>query len=310
MARWLGIFFASGATLALVGLFLSDAPHRHTTATALLAASGYPVAALLLVDGRRLPMPLVQLLTAAGTLIVTLAIVLGEQSRLADVSPVFYMWVPIFAFTYFSFRAAVLQVAWIAASYGAVLGGEASRSSVGQWIVVVGVVAVTSAAVHGLVSQIRRLARTDPLTGLANRRVFDERLHAELTRAQRTRAPLCIAIIDLDNFKRINDELGHQAGDEVLIRLAPAWLPELRTNDCLARYGGDEFAVVLPNSTTEDANRVVGRLRAATPDLSFSVGIAACEPTDDEDILVTRADSRLYHVKRHRRASPGSPDHS
>src|SRR4029079_11124669 len=106
-------------------------------------------------------------------------------------------------------------------------------------------------------------ARTDPLTGLANRRVFAERLQTELVRAQRTRTPLCVVIIDLDGFKQINARLGHRAGDEILVRIGTAWQPELRAGDCLARYGGDEFALVLPNATTTDAAEVIQRLRTA-----------------------------------------------
>jgi diguanylate cyclase (GGDEF)-like protein len=300
MAWWLGVFFASGASLALAGLWLPHPAYPHTTATALLSISAYPIAALLFLFGRRLSMTIVQVLTATGSLFVTVAIVLGGNSQLAGLSPLFYMWVPIFAFTYFSSRAAICQVAWIAASFSVSVGLNDGVSSISRSVVALGVLAVTSAAVHSLVSEIRRLARTDPLTGLANRRVFAERLQSELIRTQRTHTSLCVVIIDLDGFKEINDRLGHQAGDELLVRIGTSWLPELRAGDCLARYGGDEFALVLPNATTADAADVIERFRIALADLSFSAGIAAGEPTDDPDDIVKRADNDLYNVKRTR----------
>ncbi len=307
MARWLGIFFASGGTLALAALALPHTPYPNMVATALLSASAYPVAAFLLLTRREISTRVFHTLTAAGTLVVTLGIVLGRGSPLALVSPMFYLWVPIFAITYFPTRAAIAHVVWIALSYSAAVSVDADRYSLSQWIVVIGVLTVTSCAVHSLVSEIRRLARTDHLTGLANRRAFDDRLNAEITRVHRTQTTLCVAIIDLDDFKRVNDRHGHQVGDQLLIRIARAWLPELRGIDCLARYGGDEFALLLPDSNEPDAIRIIERIRAALPTASFCVGVASYTAGDDQDTLISRADHRLYDQKRTRtRTSPAS----
>ncbi len=307
MSRWLGIFFAAGGTLALIALALPHAPYANAPETALLSASAYPVAGYLLFTRRPVAMTTLHVLTATGTSIVTLAILLGQGSNLASVSPMFYLWVPIFTMTYFSTRAAIAHVTWIAVSYSMAVGFDKGQYSSGQWVVVVGVLVVTSLAVHRLVSEIRRLARTDPLTGLANRREFESRVHAEIVRVQRVRASLCVVIIDLDHFKHVNDEHGHQAGDQLLVRVAESWRPELRAVDCLARYGGDEFALLLPDSDEHDAARIIGRLRASTPGARFCAGVAAHAPGDDLDALISRADRELYEAKRARGAPEEPP---
>jgi GGDEF domain-containing protein len=115
-----------------------------------------------------------------------------------------------------------------------------------------------------LVSRLAGLARTDPLTGVPNRRVWEEELPRELERARRMDTGLCVAMIDLDNFTSSNDRHGHQAGDLVLKEAATAWRAEVRSTDPLARYGGEEF-VLLPACALADAIAIVERLRAATP---------------------------------------------
>ena len=104
-----------------------------------------------------------------------------------------------------------------------------------------------------LLARLQSTARTDPLTGLPNRRVWDEDLEREIARARRHGGSLCLAMLDLDRFKAFNDEYGHQAGDQLLAATAAAWRPALRATDTIARYGGEEFAVLLPHSDQEAA---------------------------------------------------------
>jgi GGDEF domain-containing protein len=124
---------------------------------------------------------------------------------------------------------------------------------------------VLAVEISPLVSRLEGLARTDPLTGVPNRRVWEEELPRELERARRMGTGLCVAMIDLDNFKAYNDRFGHQAGDLVLKEAASAWRAEVRSTDLLARYGGEEFVVLLPACALEDAVRIVERLRVVTP---------------------------------------------
>jgi diguanylate cyclase (GGDEF)-like protein len=150
-----------------------------------------------------------------------------------------------------------------------------------------------------LLARLETIARTDELTGLPNRRAWQEALPREVSRAAGSAAPVCVAMLDLDYFKDYNDEQGHQAGDRLLKQLAGAWSIELRTTDILARYGGEEFALLLPTCTIERAIEVVARLRAVTPrGQTCSAGIASWDGTEAAADLIGRADRALYDAKR------------
>jgi diguanylate cyclase (GGDEF)-like protein len=151
--------------------------------------------------------------------------------------------------------------------------------------------------INRLVSRLEGLARTDPLTGVPNRRVWEEELPRELERARRTGAGVCLAMIDLDDFKAYNDRFGHQAGDLVLKEAASAWRSEVRSTDLLARYGGEEFVLLLPACALDDAVRIVERLRMVTPLVTCSVGLACWDYQEGGTELVQRADQALYVAK-------------
>jgi diguanylate cyclase len=146
---------------------------------------------------------------------------------------------------------------------------------------------------------LRELSRVDPLTGLPNRRAWGEEITGEMQRARRTGASLAVAILDLDHFKRFNDEYGHPAGDRLLKAATGSWIAELRAVDRLARYGGEEFVLLMPGVDAATATDVVGRLRAATPlGQTFSAGIAMWDTLELPDELIQRADDALYRAKR------------
>lgn len=156
--------------------------------------------------------------------------------------------------------------------------------------------------------QLRMLAATDALTGLANRRSFLERLESEFTRSRRTGRPLSIALLDLDGFKRINDICGHAAGDTALIRVAEAVGRGIRTYDLAARFGGDEFILLFPETPPAQAEEVLRRLPSIEVSLrddrerkllTMSWGIAAWpNDGDSAEMLLRMADARLYAMKR------------
>jgi diguanylate cyclase (GGDEF)-like protein len=170
-------------------------------------------------------------------------------------------------------------------------------------------------------AQFEALAHEDPLTGLPNKRAFDDRLDAELRRAAREYYPVALVALDLDRFKQINDTWGHPVGDEALVRLAQHIEAELRAGDICGRVGGDEFVVALVRADAHSAERVLGRLRRALEGvtvgpagerLAFSAGIAEFpRHAPDRDQLLRCADSALYWGKAHGRGrsaiySPGA----
>lgn len=149
-----------------------------------------------------------------------------------------------------------------------------------------------------LLLRLEDLARTDELTQLPNRRAFNEALPQELQRAQREGHPVCVALLDLDFFKRYNDTAGHPAGDRLLATAATRWREVLRSGtDLLARYGGEEFVVVLPVAI-DVAQATLDRMRGTTPSgQTASVGLAQWDEEETGDELLARADAALYAAK-------------
>lgn len=175
----------------------------------------------------------------------------------------------------------------------------------------------TAAALREATAQLEKLAATDPLTGIWNRRAFFEAFGVEFRRSQRYRRNLSVLMVDLDNFKRANDLGGHAFGDYVLAATAKIIRENLRESDMAGRYGGEEFAVVLPETDSEHAAPVAEKLRAAIEAFEFrtnryptaggppmrftaSIGVASFPlPEDgDSDTLMSLADAALFEAKR------------
>ncbi|HEV2037311.1 MAG TPA: GGDEF domain-containing protein, partial [Candidatus Eremiobacteraceae bacterium] len=167
-------------------------------------------------------------------------------------------------------------------------------------------VGVRNALLH---SRTRAMADTDSLTGLLSSRAYHERLESEFRKAQAARKSLSLLLIDLDNFKDVNDNFGHQAGDELLRRIGALLRQQARRNDVYCRYGGDEFIVVMPETIKSEAAMVADRIRKAIAELAFtsgkslvqatvSIGVASYpQDVTNKQALIKAADDALYAAK-------------
>jgi diguanylate cyclase (GGDEF)-like protein len=157
----------------------------------------------------------------------------------------------------------------------------------------------------------QHFATTDALTGLHNRGWMDDAFDREIKRSERDQLPLSLIMIDVDDFKKYNDDYGHLAGDQVLITVAEAIRSPLRPNDLVARFGGEEFAVLLPETTLDNAKIIAERLRdnvskadlgklenVQLPKVTISLGVTGRQPEYSLDMMIASADVALYHAKR------------
>jgi diguanylate cyclase (GGDEF)-like protein len=156
-----------------------------------------------------------------------------------------------------------------------------------------------------LLLEVERLATRDSLTGIANRRLFDESLERETARSQRLCAPLSLVVFDIDHFKQINDTFGHQTGDAVLREMADALVASTKGFDVAARFGGDEFVLLLPGCARIDALGVAERVRGevvrrtSSASVTVTAGVATMpDNAVDGERLVSAADAALYEAKR------------
>ena len=219
-----------------------------------------------------------------------------------------FIWVVLVSAFFFPGRRTVAQITWLLAVYAVVLYSLPSTGySPLTRLLLTAIAFGTAAAVVQWLSNAtnRRFevsesrARTDPLTGIANRRCLDQELARELAWARRHGAPLCAAIIDLDDLKRFNDEHGHLAGDRLLVSAVSAWQEAIRPSDLIARVGGDEFMLLMPDCSPESGLAVLARVRAATPEgASCSAGLAVWNDLEGPLELFERADAALYAAKR------------
>lgn len=171
-------------------------------------------------------------------------------------------------------------------------------------------ISVGSRRLSDELSRVRQLSLTDELTDLPNRRAFQRRLEDEIARANRYRYPLTLSLLDLDEFKSVNDTYGHAAGDEILKHYASEVLSIFRRLDMVARYGGEEFAVLLPNTDLQGAIRALHKIKARVPEVrvdfngevlklpTFSAGVASYQPGETAESYISRTDAALYEAKR------------
>jgi diguanylate cyclase len=158
-------------------------------------------------------------------------------------------------------------------------------------------------------TEASEMVRHDQLTGALNRKGMEETIERELARARRRQTPICIALLDVDNFKTLNDTYGHQTGDDALVHLARVIRESLRPHDTLARYGGEEFLIILPDTPLADANTALTRLQRELTKrfflhknekllITFSAGVTAFRENEARNEAIARADAAMYQAKK------------
>ena len=200
----------------------------------------------------------------------------------------------------FTRRVALLHTALLVGAGTAGAVAAAPDDFVTAWAALIVSVVVLGEVQNRISAQLRAAADTDPLTKIANRRAWESQFARYLSHTSRTGEPLSVAILDLDDFKAVNDRDGHAAGDALLRELASSWARRLRRADVLGRYGGDEFVLCLPGTDEAGARRVLEQLDTAH-EFRWTSGLTAARAGDTVTSALARADADLYERKRRNR---------
>ena len=316
--RAFGVLMIAGGVLAGITVVLPPAATNSDAAVIVLGAVALAVGVVLVLVRRDLGEWLLGAVAALGTILITVATYEGggfDGAGTAD-NQMLYVWVCLFSVYCLAARNALVQIAIVGVAYGWLLAGQevAAGDAATRWAVTMTALAVGGLLVarlrrsnERLVAELITKARIDPLTGVLNRHALEERAELEFARVRRKGGSVAILVADIDDFKTINDSLGHPAGDQVLRQVTAVLEAETREVDAVARVGGDEFAVMLPGVTASGARVIAERLRVEVRRtagdmhlrLSLSIGIALGPPDGSSlDELWMAADRAMYMAKR------------
>ncbi|MDH2416601.1 bifunctional diguanylate cyclase/phosphodiesterase [Nocardioides sp. CER19] len=302
-----GAMYLLGSACGLL-LVVVDPPGTHLLWLTLAPVFGLAAGAVTLRFGRRFPRWMFHVCVVGGNALTTAEIVLGRGTPVAGATMAIYLFVVLDAAFFFPLLGVALHMAHVLLVTTFVL------PHVGipwQTVVTFNGVCIGVALVVASISRAADAAEEDPLTHLANRRGLDRRLREALDRARTDGMRLSLVLLDLDGFKEINDRHGHQRGDELLKMCAQRWRSVAPKHVVIGRYGGDEFAIVVPGGTLGSAADLADALREVlAPDVAASAGVAAWEPGDSASMLLSRADVALYDAKaagRNQTAVYGDP---
>jgi diguanylate cyclase len=262
---------------------------------AVLGGVAVVVGLLVAARGQRLPRWVYHALALGGTALITALVLLAHGGGASLALSVPFLFVVINAVFLFAMWQALVHVTVTEASCAVSLA--AVGTAPGDIVLVLG----CTLGLAGVIAWLTRAAGAadvDALTGLASRRAFDRRLDEALRDADREGGAVALAVLDVDRFKQVNDTAGHLAGDQLLAACASAWRTEVPPTSVLSRYGGDEFTLLMPDTSLGRAADLADELRALTPGaVTLSVGVAAWRPGDSGSVLISRADVALYEAK-------------
>jgi len=327
MGRTAGGMFCAGGALALIGDLLPHSLHANVTAFGVIGTLTLLLGFACLRWSKSLPEWTYPPMMLYATTLISVAVYFnGERFGGKPVlDEVLYVWIALYFGYFFTRRQIVFQTAAIAIAYAlALVEIHPGPSGVTRWTIMVMMVSVVAAAVHllkrqsdSLVAELNHTASTDSTTGLLNRRGFGQQLELELERCSRVGSNAALLLCDLDRLKLLNDRFGHAAGDDALVAIASILVTGKRSIDAAARIGGDEFALLLPGCSANDAaklaerlSRAVSRVRDPGDDtLSASFGVAEF-PRDATTAteLLAKADSSLYRAKHTRTSRAPTQD--
>ena len=294
------LLFLCGGTGCLLVVAFPFSVHEPAVLDAVTGGLSCLIAAGLWLWGSRLAYAAFTYLMGFGSLMVS-AIVADAYTGVGMMLTAFsYLWIAVYSAHFFSRRAIYLQSLLITLGFACAvaINVNALHSRVIAWVLVSGTVWCTSVVLGRLSENMRWLAVTDYLTGVLNRNGFMNAAVRERAIADRTGNPLTVAVLDLDNFKEVNDTEGHAAGDRLLSELGRSWKKALRAGDIIARHGGDEFVLLLPATAAGDAQEVLERLRdQSSSSASWSAGISQWLEGESLEACLDRADRYLYAVK-------------
>jgi len=286
-------FIISAAVLAIAAAFPTS-PTASRPGLAAFALGALAIGCTLHAAGRRVLTWHVHASLAFAAVGVSWCIAMATTPTGAVLRSLAYTWIATFSALFHRPRVLAAHLAWNGVGLAIGLWAAETPSPVQTWVVLTATSGCIVMILNGRVTDLRRDATTDPLTGVLTRRAFRHAAELEMARAERTGQPLTLALLDLDDFKRINDDEGHAAGDAVLVGLAEAWRSVLRPEDALGRFGGDEFMLVLPRTDRVGAELVLERLRS---DLcGWSAGLAVWQGEALSD-WIAAADQDLYAAK-------------
>jgi len=312
MVRTLGRLFVVGPTLVLATLALPQSPRASEAGLIVIVAIAYLVGALLLWRASAVPRSVLPLVPAFGSTLVTGFAYFSAQ----DPSPMifFYLWVFLYASYFFTTRETIVQILYVGLAYGVLLIAREPPGGIAEWwIVGMGTLLVAAVLIRYmreqgvlLIARLNDAARTDPLTKLSNRHAYRELLDLEIERARRGAAHMTIVVGDLDNFKEVNDRSGRHVGDAALQRLARLLERDKRQIDGLARVGGEEFALILPDTDEHAAFITAERLRCAlhaefaadAVPVTISFGVASYPKHGETAGSLLRAADQALHVAK------------
>ena len=316
-ARTAGVLFLAGATLSGLGVLLPHSRQADIPGFIGIAAAAGLIGLVLVRFGPRMGATVAVGAMPIASCLVGLSLVFnGERHGGPSAgNEVLFLWVALYAGYYFR-REALLLNLLVVACVDALALMLVAPGDVGytRWLITTGGAVIAGVVVQrlrrkndALVGQLIQLGRTDQLTGLVNRRGFEEAIEAALARCARSGTPVALVLADLDNFKQLNDTGGHLAGDEALRAVGGVLAQVVRRGDTAARLGGDEFAVIVAEGDAAAGAALAERLRVGVGEtstsistkLTVSVGIAtAPSPCQGSLQLMRAADIALYAAKR------------